>query len=236
MSDVCEAGGARGRERGDRRHFRAAPAREREAEQQRDERGRAEAEARCIERARRIAGDVGRQPRERERARQRGEREHSRKHSAPRGMVDDHAAERGRRRGNEQRDHHHDRCQAGARFARIGAIGHRLAHGNQQAAAEPLHEPRREQRADRLRARRAGAAEREHEQRRREQTALAEPVREPRAERNHDGEPEHVEVADPRELRDRCVQLALQRRVRGVDREHVREVDREAEQIDGGDV
>ena len=64
---------------------------------------------------------------------------------------------------------------------------------------------------------------------------LAAAAREPRAERNHDGQAEHVHVADPRKLRDRRVQLALQRRIRGVQHEHVREVDREAEQVDGGD-
>ncbi len=122
----------------------------------------------------------------------------------------------------------------GAVFRRIGAIGHALADRHEQSSAETLNEPPGEKRRNPSGHTPAEASHRHNEQRGNEHAAFADPARKPAPQRNGDSQAEHVDRADPGEMHDGCAQLPLQRRQGGIEDEHIREIDGEAEKIEGG--
>ncbi|MNH13046.1 hypothetical protein D3C79_726060 [compost metagenome] len=121
-----------------------------------------------------------------------------------------------------------------ALLRRIQAISHGLAYRNQQATTEPLQQPPAKQAVDGAGA--AGECRAQAEQRQRQQQCLAfaQPCGHPGAQRYHQGQAEHVQVAGPAQLRHRGVQFLAQRRVGGVEGEHVEQVEGETQQIDQG--
>ncbi len=162
--------------------------------------------ARCS----RSSPSIVREPPQRDRA----ERQVDEKQPAPAGVVDDEAADHRPADAREREDDREVALVARAQPRRDDLADERLRERHQAAAADPLHDARRDQRAERRRRAAGERAEGEDDDRDRQHLAPAEAVAETPVERHHDHRGEQVGDREPRRVA-QAAELAADHRRRG---------------------